>query len=245
MNTTSSPSSSPGRIVMTPIWRHLLFLHWEFEPQVVQKLLPEGLEVDTFEGKAYVGLVPFTMGQVRPNFIPNMGRWGHFYEQFAELNVRTYVKRNGVPGVWFFSLDAASSPAVLTARAWFGLPYYRARMKFWRGNDGAFRYRSHRLWPVPPRASCSLQYRVEGEVKAAEPGSLEEFLVERYSLYSRKNGQWYRGRVHHTPYPLRSASVQVLREDCLAAAGFERMGAPQHVVYSAGVDVDISPLEVC
>jgi uncharacterized protein YqjF (DUF2071 family) len=228
---------------MRPIWRHLLFLHWAFDPTVVQELLPEGLEVDTFGGRAYVGLVPFTMGQVRPSFLPNLGHLGHFYEEFAELNVRTYVVRDGVPGVWFFSLDAASSPAVLAARIWFGLPYFRARIKFWRGHDGAFRYRSRRLWPVPPHASCSLQYRVSGEAKRASPGSLEEFLVERYVLYSRKNGRWYRGRVSHTPYPLQQVSVDVLREDYLAAAGFRRRGKAPHLIYSPGVDVVVSPLE--
>lgn len=227
---------------MRPIWRHLLFLHWEFEPEVVQRLLPEGLEVDTFEGRAYVGLVPFAMGQVRPHFLPNLGRFGRWYEEFPELNVRTYVRHNGVPGVWFFSLDAASTPAVLAARAWFGLPYFRARMNFWRGLDGAFRYRSKRLWPKPS-ANCSLQYRLGNEIGNAPPNSLEEFLVERYLLYSLKNGHWYGGRVSHTPYPLQHATVEILREDCLEAAGFSRPDAAPHVLYSAGVDVEVSPLE--
>jgi uncharacterized protein YqjF (DUF2071 family) len=235
----------PAPIVMRPIWRDLLFLHWEFDAAVVQALLPDGLEVDTFGGRAYVGLVPFTMGQVRPNFVPNLGRLGHFYEDFAELNVRTYVKRNGVPGVWFFSLDAASTPAVLTARAWFRLPYFRARMRFWRGRDGALSFWSKRLWPSPKPAICATRYRPTGNAQPAEPASLEHFLVERYVLYSRKNGQWYSGRVSHTPYQIQEAEVEMLRESCLAAAGFTKPNLAPHAIYSRGVDVDVSPLEKC
>jgi hypothetical protein len=183
------PTRPNGPTVMRPKWRHLLFLHWDFDPQTVQNLLPEGLEVDTFENRAYVGLVPFVMQEVRPRFVPNLGKFGHFYEDFAELNVRTYVTRNGVRGVWFFSLDAASSLATLTARAWFALPYFKARMRFQSDTSGAFRYWSKRLWPAPKPAICSAKYRVLGQAKSAEDGSLKQFLVERYVLFSRRDQQ--------------------------------------------------------
>lgn len=234
-----------GPVVMRPRWQHLLFLHWEFEPAVVQKLLPEGLEVDTFEGKAYVGLVPFVMENVRPHFLPNLGRYGQWYENFAELNVRTYVVRDGVPGVWFFSLDAASAPAVVTARAWFNLPYFKARMRFWRGRDGALRYSSKRLWPRPTPAYFSACYRVEGEAAPAAEGSLEQSLVERYVLYSKRGGQFYSGRVHHEPYQIQQARLEHLRESCVEAAGFNRPATAPHIVYSRGVEVEVWGLEEC
>jgi len=239
-----APRQRPeGPIVMRPNWRELLFLHWEFEPETVQALLPDGLTVDSFEGRAYVGLVPFQMEQVRPNWVPNLGRFGRFYDTFAELNVRTYVVRDGVPGVWFFSLDAASALATIAARLWFRLPYFKARMGSHTADDGTIRYWSKRLWPAPLPAICSATYRPQGEVFRAEPDTLEDFLVERYILYSQRGGQLYRGRVHHTPYPLQHAELSNLRESCMTAAGFVRTDEAPHILYSAGVDVEVWPLE--
>ena len=229
---------------MRPNWRQLLFLHWNFEPQIVQSLLPDGLQIDTFDGRAYVGLVPFHMENVRPNWAPNLGKFGRFYDTFAELNVRTYVVRNGVPGVWFFSLDAASTLATIAARAWFGLPYFKARMRSHVARDGAISYRSKRLWPAPKPAVCSAKYRPAGELFRAQPNTLEDFLVERYVLYSARRGCIERGRVHHAPYPLQRAQLLNLRENCVAAAGFTRPNQAPHVLYSPGVDVEVWPLEL-
>jgi uncharacterized protein YqjF (DUF2071 family)/predicted DCC family thiol-disulfide oxidoreductase YuxK len=237
------PSRPSGPIVMRPVWEHLLFLHWDFAPEDVQKLLPAGLEVDTFQGRAYVGLVPFVMRQTRPKWAPHLGRFAPRFEDFAECNVRTYVTRNGEPGVWFFSLDAASLLATLAARAWFGLPYFKARMRFWRGRDGAFRYQSNRLWPSPKPAFCSVRYRVSEEAQVAESGSLDEWLVERYTLYSHKNGELWRGRVWHEPYRIQNAFVDEWRENCLRAAGFTRPSGAPHALYSRGVNVEVWELE--
>ena len=239
-----APRERPdGAVVMRPLWRELLFLHWDFAPEPVQALLPDGLTVDLFEGRAYVGLVPFRMEAVRPNWVPNLGRVGRFYDTFAELNVRTYVVRDGVPGVWFFSLDAASALATIAARVWFNLPYFKARMRSRAASDGTIRYWSKRLWPAPLPAICSATYRPHGEVFRAQPGTLEDFLVERYVLYSARGSNLYSGRVHHAPYPLQRAQLLNLRENCLAAAGFERPDGAPHILYSAGVDVEVWPLE--
>ena len=232
-------------VVMRPKWRHLLFLHWDFDPEIVQKLLPAGLQIDTFQNRAYVGLVPFVMEEVRPHFLPDLGKFGEFYENFAELNVRTYVLRDGVPGVWFFSLDAASSLAVLAARIWFRLPYFKARMRFSRDRRGDFRFGSKRLWPRPKPALCSVKYRVLGAAQPAFSGSLDEFLVERCVLYSQKNGAWFGGRVLHTPYQLQSVQLEILRENCVAATGISRPDRAPHALYSRGVDVEVLPLEPC
>ena len=239
-----APRQRPdGPVVMRPNWRELLFLHWDFAPEWVQGLLPDGLQVDTFDGRAYVGLVPFRMEAVRPNWTPNLGRFGRFYDTFAELNVRTYVVCDGVPGVWFFSLDAASALATIAARLWFGLPYFKARMSSHVARDGTIRYWSKRLWPAPLPAICSATYRPQGAVFHAQSGTLEEFLVERYVLYSARRGCLFRGRVHHAPYPLQNAQLFNLRENCLAAAGLARPDVAPHILYSPGVDVEVWPLE--
>jgi len=229
---------------MRPQWNDLLFLHWEFPPALVASLLPPELELDTFCNRAYVGLVPFEMAGVIPRFVPDLGRLGYFYSRFAELNVRTYVTRDGIPGVWFFSLDAASSLAILSARLWFALPYFKARMRMRRTRSG-FDFWSKRLWPAPTNALCHVRWQAQGDERMAAPDSLAEFLVERYVLYSRRGGQLFRGRVFHEPYRLQSARILALRETNLRAAGFSRPAAEPHVLFSRGVDVEVWDLERC
>ena len=239
-----APRQRPdGPVVMRPRWRELLFAHWDFAPETVQSLLPPGLEVDAFEGRAYVGLVPFRMENVRPNWVPKLGRLSRSWEDFPEFNVRTYVVCNGVPGVWFFSLDAKSAMATLAARSWFSLPYFKARMRTRVGRDGAIDYWSKRLWPAPLPALCSASYRPVGETFGAAPDSLEDFLVERYVLFSARGGNLWRGRVHHSPYPLQRVEEFKLRESCFAAAELERPAGEPHLSYSPGVDVEVWPLE--
>ena len=228
------------QIVMRPRWRELLFLHWPVPPQVLEPLLPAGLDVDTFEGQAYIGLVPFLMRDSRPSWLPNVGL-RHLSDDFAEVNVRTYVRRGGQsPGVWFFSLDAASLPAVVAARLWFKLPYFWARMH----TRASGRYYSRRLWPSPKPARCRLKYLVEDEEpQIAAPGSLEEFLVERYLLYSRRGEQLFCGRVQHEPYKIQRAQVLEMREDLVAAAGVQVLGGPPLAHFSRGVDVEVLGLQ--
>jgi uncharacterized protein YqjF (DUF2071 family) len=202
-------------------------------------LLPRELTIDTFEGRAYVGVVPFTMRDVRVAWAPPVPTARHFHE----LNVRTYVHYQGRdPGVWFFSLDAASSLAVIGARAGFHLPYYRATMDL--DMTGAqVHYRSRRRWPGPKPAEFQASYTIGDPIGAAELGSLEYFLAERYILYAQpKKGKLLLGKVHHTPYPLHHATVSEMRESMVRAAGLpDPQGAP-HLLYSPGVDVEIFAL---
>lgn len=235
-----APTRRPaGRPVMRQSWRHLGFLHWEVAAEALRPLVPNGLEIDTFEGRAYVGLVPFTMHGVRPTWAPALPALSRFHE----VNVRTYVHLGGQePGVYFFSLDAASRLAVIGARAFWSLPYHFAAMSLRQEGD-AILYGSSRRWPAPKPAECRLRYRPRGEASAARPGSLEHFLAERYLLYTTSRGRLLRGRVHHSPYPLQAAECTVLEETLLEAAGITKPREAPLVHYAAGVDVKVFPLE--
>jgi uncharacterized protein YqjF (DUF2071 family) len=233
-----------GRPVMYQNWRKLLFLHWEVPADSLRKLLPEGLELDLFEGRAFVGLVPFTMEGIRPRGLPAV-RW---LSNFHETNVRTYVHhRGGQPGVWFFSLDAANAVGAALGRRWFGLPYYYARMSLSAvESEGVLRlfYASKRLYPDPRPALTRIEAEVRSPVEPARVGTLEYFLAERYLLYSpSKGGILFTGRVHHTPYPLQVAEVSSLDESVLLASGIERPDARPLAHYASGVDVEVFGLE--
>src|SRR4051812_37742834 len=220
-----APTIRPNRwALMRQDWHHLLFLHWPVAPEQLRPMLPPGLELDLYEGRAYVAITPFTMTNVRPTGLPPIP----FVSRLHETNVRTYVHAGGRdPGVWFFSLDASSALAVAGARALFGLPYYRAQIDMTIGGarEGAnpiIDYGLRRQWPGPKAASCALRYAPRGPVAPASPGSLEHFLVERYVLYSYTGGRLYRGRIHHQPWPLQGADVFALEETLVAAAGIAR-----------------------
>lgn len=220
-------------------WRQLSFLHWEVPARVLQPLVHPRLTIDTFEGRAFVGLVPFTMQDIR--FFP-LPRWPGM-TNFHETNVRTYVHLDGHdPGVWFFSLDAASRQCVLGARVTYHLPYHFADMRI--DSEGARRhYRSDRAWPKPTPAHCDVKVELGASIGTAKSDSFEDFLAERYLLYSSKNDHLYCGQVHHAPYPLREAKLEHVDETLLAAAGIPVSGPPVSVLASDGVDVDVYAIE--
>ncbi|MBC7806458.1 MAG: DUF2071 domain-containing protein [Akkermansiaceae bacterium] len=219
-------------------WRQLLFLHWRVSPELIQKTLPPGLTVDTFAGDAYIGLVPFTMRNVRPVWSPPVPGLSHFHE----INVRTYVQANGEPGVWFYSLDAANPVAVAIARVLFHLPYYVAAMRLEIANGGGeISYVSQRRHPGVRNDESVLRYTPVSPVRHAEPGSLDHFLCERYLLYSQNGNDLYSGRVHHSPYPLQDAVLHDCSDTLVAAAGFPGLanGPPVHAAYAEGVSVEV------
>ena len=227
------------RPVMRQVWRHLGFLHWAVDQDVVARLLPPGLEPDTFDGVAYVGIVPFTIPLSR-----TAGLALPVAPKFHELNLRTYVHRNGrSPGVWFFSLDAASWLAVIGARMTYRLPYFHARMSIQVMGDPAnptIAYESRRRMGNKATAEFRGRYLPTGPPAHATPGTLEFFLVERYHLYAWNGRTLSEARVHHVPYPLQPATITDLTETLTHAAGLpQTIGAPAHVHYSREVDVRI------
>ena len=224
----------PGRTAMRMIWADLGFLHWVVPVAALRPLVPDALEIDTFDGLAFVGLVPFTMRGVRPSWAPALP----WLSRFHEVNVRTYVHHQGRdPGVWFLSLDAANPIAVAVARTIWKLPYHFARMALERDGE-AIRYASDRRWPRPRPAACGLRYEPIGPVLPAALGTLAHFLVERYILYAFARGRLFSGRVHHAPYPLQAGRVTALDESLLAAAGLRRPEEPPLVHYASGVEVE-------
>jgi uncharacterized protein len=241
------PTREPPRWpVMRQKWRDLLFIHWPVRPEELRPLVPPQLDLDLFEGTAYVGLVPFTMTGVRPVGLPPV--WG--LSSFHETNVRTYVHRAGRdPGVWFFSLDAANRVAVSLARRFYHLPYYYARMFLereaaWRPDDPRpILYAGVRRRLDPRPASYLIRAIATGPVRPAQPDTLEHFLVERYILYALASGRVYRGQVHHQPYPLQPAEVLTLDESLLAAAGIPRPDPPPLGHFARGVNVKVYALQ--
>ena len=222
-------------------WRDLLFLHWEYSAAAIQETLPDGLFVDTFGGKAYLGIVPFFMENIRPRFLPVVPGLSNF----MEMNARTYVyDRAGVPGVWFYSLDANQRLAVAIARRFFHLPYERAEMQSQRTASGTIRYRSERSGVDANSGCCVFEYAAGTEWPSPSPESLEFFLVERYRLYAASRGRLWRGAVLHEPYPLCRADVTMWDERLLTLDGFPSTGRPpDHVIMSHGVDVTVFPLQ--
>jgi uncharacterized protein len=211
-------------------WHDLLFLHWPVSAESLRNVVPSGLEIDTFQGRAYAALVPFRMSGVRLRWLPPIPGT----HRFPELNVRTYVTCGGIPGVWFCSLDAASPLAVRVARAWFRLSYFRADMSM-RTSDGWFEYASRRGMHD---AELRCRYRPRGGVFRAEPGTLEHWMTERYCLFAADSrGRIFRGDIHHHPWPLQLADVEVEANTMTAAAGISLPQAPPLAHFAKRLDV--------
>jgi hypothetical protein len=186
-------------------WVDLLFAHWPVPVEALRPLIPRALEIDTFEGQAWLGVVPFRMEDVAPRFLPAPPGPG----AFPELNVRTYVTCGGRGGVWFLSLDAGSRLAVETARTAFHLPYYRARMSA-DTDAGWIDYRSERVDPRGPTAIFDGRYRPTGPVALAQAGSSEAFLTDRFGLYAADpDGRISWTAIRHAPWPLQPAEAEI------------------------------------
>jgi uncharacterized protein len=242
--TSSSPDPAVcpfevPRPVMLQRWERLTFLHWRYEAATVQRLLPDGLAVDTHGGSAWVGVVPFLM-TVRIPGVPALP----WLSRFCETNVRTYVREasTGEAGIWFFSLDAARLPAVLGARAGYRLPYFWSRMSC-SGAGPVVRYASTRRWPGRRGARCAVTVTVGRPMAPAEVTALEHFLTARWTLFSRvRAGRLARVSASHPPWPLRRTDGTVADEELVAAAGLPPPHGEPLAHFSPGVEVRIGGL---
>jgi hypothetical protein len=232
--TAHRPWPLPARPwIMTQTWHDLLFAHWRVDQDQLASLMPMGLELDLYDGAAWVGIVPFYMTNVAPRGVPSLP----WVSAFAELNVRTYVRVGGKPGVYFFSLDAANPLAVAAARALFSLPYYSATMEVRQTAEGVA-YRSSRTTAGTAPAEFEATYAPAGGVFRAREGTREYFLTERYCLYTvASDGKRRRVDIHHRPWPLQEANGHLAVNTMAAAAGIRLPAAPPLLHFAKRQDV--------
>jgi uncharacterized protein len=243
---------SSGKPLMYQRWHDLLFMHWPVPAHVLRSQMPPDLELDTFDGQAWIAVVPFRMSNIHPRGLFPVP----WLSAFPELNVRTYVIKDGKPGVWFFSLDAANPIAVSIARNWFKLPYFNARMYCFSKsppsvgrqaqgeyNEQSIRYSSQRTHHNASGAKFIAEYIPVSGVVPATPGSLEYFLTARYCLYTAdKAGNIYRGEIDHEPWPLQLADANVEVNTVAEPLGVKLEGEPL-LHFSRVIDVKVWSLE--
>lgn len=228
-----APTRRPaGKNDGTQKWRDLLFCHWAVPIESLRSVVPSQLEIDTFDGVAYVATVPFKMREIRPAWLPRRLAF-----DFFETNVRTYVVHNGRPGVYFMSLDASSRLAVWAARTGWSLPYFFADMSFDESGSHCI-YESRR--PANSSASHRVSYSVGETLGISKPGTLEHFLFERYLLFAERRERIFVGTVHHEPYGVSRANIKEFDDGLLEAAGILGLNrAPDLAHFSKGVDVEV------
>lgn len=226
------------RALMVHRWERLTFLHWSFEPAVVQRLLPPGLEVEEYDGRAWVGLVPFFM-----HVATGGGRSVPWAAHFCETNVRTYVRdRDGRSGIWFFSLDAARLGAVVVARVTYRLPYFWSTMRV-DLSDHRIDYSCRRMWPGPRGAKSSVAIEIGDPFAPDDLSDLDHRLTAKWVLFSASGERRRFARAWHAPWPLHRATVLECRDELLEAAGLPEPQGHPLVHYSPGVRVRIGQPE--
>ena len=219
---------------MKQVWHDLLFAHWPLPSPQVQSLIPSELRLDTFDGHAWIGVVPFHMSGIRAHGLPPLPG----LSRFPELNVRTYVTYAGKPGVFFFSLDAGNWPAVWSARKFFHLPYFTATMNC-RAEQEVVYYSSKRK---DIAAEFRASYKPIAPPRQSERNSLEHFLTERYCLYTVHEREVYRCDIHHLPWPLQDAEAQIETNTVASASGIHLPSSAQLLHFAKQLEVLIWPL---
>jgi uncharacterized protein YqjF (DUF2071 family) len=224
----------PGHPFVHQKWGKLLFMHWRIDEKLLRPLIPEGLEIDTFDGSAWIAIAPFTMWDIRyfPPYVPPVPGLSSMHE----LNVRTYVHVKGIPGVWFFSLDCNSKTAVAGARTLFFLRYYNAEIEI-DEQDKRIDYKLTRT--DDPPAEFRASWQIGTSLPPSEPGSLEFFLTERYCLYSEHKGQLYRARIHHQPWPLQRATLNSVSSSMIESLQLPTPKDDPLLHYAEEISVDI------
>lgn len=219
-----------GPWVMTQTWHDLLFAHWPIPVDTLRRLVPADFPIDQFDGTGWIGVVPFRMTNVAPRLVPALP----WISAFPELNVRTYVRVDDRPGVYFFSLDAARMLAVLAARTLLNLPYHTASMRVDHA-DAEIRYTSRR---ARDDAAFVARYRPVGPAHPPRPGTHEYFLTERYCLYALDHRRRpYRLEIHHPPWPLQAAEAAIDANTMADAAGVALPATPPLLHFAARQDM--------
>lgn len=229
------PSPTVSLPVMYHHWSDITFLHWRYPADLVQRLVPDALTVETFDGSAWVGLTPFLMEGVRPPGLPALP----WVSRFPETNLRTYVRdARGRTGIWFLSLDVGRLPAALGGRAGYWLPYFWSDMDV-RGDGALRRYRCRRTWPGPSGARCDAEVRLGPELVESERDELAHYLTARFRLFTLVAGRPAAAEVEHPPWPLHRAELVRLDQTLLTAAGLPDPDHAPIVHASPGVPVRV------
>ncbi len=223
----------PRKWSMRMNWHDLLFMHWPVPVESIRRLVPTELDVDTFEGTAWIGVVPFWMSGVAPRGFPNVPG----LSKFPEVNVRTYVKHRGEkPGVWFMSLDADQWIAVRAARKFFHLPYTDAKIQC--TVDGQLvNYQSKRIHRGQPEAELDVTYEPDGERFVSQRDSIEHWLTARYCMYSQSGKRIHCGEIMHPPWELHTAKCEIRRNTMVDWLGITLPDDPPMLHYSRRTDV--------
>jgi uncharacterized protein YqjF (DUF2071 family) len=227
-----------GQPLMHQEWGKLLFMHWRMDEERLRPLIPAGLEIDTFDGSAWIAVVPFTMWDIRPlpPYVPPIPGLNAMHE----LNVRTYVHLDGVPGVWFFSLDCNNAAVVVGARTFYYLPYYNAEIEL-QQRETAIDYLLHRT--DDPPAGFHASWQIREPLPTTSPDSLEFFLTERYCLYSEHKEAIYWSRIYHQPWPLQKADLVSFDSTMIESLALPSPKGEPLVHYAEEISVDIWPLK--
>ena len=232
----------PEEKVKTPVarvdWKSLTFLHWRFDPGIVQALLPEGLEIEVIDGHAWVGLTPFVMKDFRAGPLPAIPG----LSTFPETNVRTYVRGpDGRDGLWFLSLEVASLPTLIGARLGYGVPYHWADMTV-DGDGETLHYRSRRRAPEDTAVMHDIAVRAGEPFAPGDLGELDHVLTGRWRAWTTVAGtKLAAAAVEHEPWPLHRAEVVHLEETLFTAVGLPLPEGEPLVHYSPGVSVKLGP----
>lgn len=232
------PPPLTRRAIMRQRWTDLAYFHWRYPAPVVQALLPDGVVVDTFDGDAWVGVIPFVMRDVRIGPTPAVPYLG----TFVEINVRTYVvDERGRRAVWFFSLDVPRLAIVGVARSVFSLPYCWASGAEHTVDGDDHRYTMRRTWPRGAAAAADLRYSLGDAI--VQPTELDHFLTARWALLTRSRGAIRYGRVHHEAWPLHTVVSHRLDQTLVEAAGLPSPVGEPHALCTPGVGVSVSWFE--
>jgi uncharacterized protein YqjF (DUF2071 family) len=227
-----------GQPLMQQKWGKLLFMHWRIEERELRPLIPEALEIDTFDGTGWIGIVPFTMWDIRalPPFMPAVPGFSSAHE----LNVRTYVHYDGVPGVWFFSLDCNSPAAVFAASTFYHLPYFNAAIDLEQIGP-TIDYALKRT--DDPPAAFRGSWNIGETIPFSHPDSLEFFLTERYCLYAEADSNLYRARIFHQPWPLQKATMNAYESTMIESLGLKTPKGEPVLNYAEEIEVDVWPIK--
>ena len=220
-----------GEPILHQRWESMLLLHWPIIPDILRPLIPPALELDTYEGRAWIGITPFHLEDVRPSALPAFPGLSSFHE----LNVRTYVMHNGLPGIWFLTLDASKLIPMVAARVFFMLPYYKASIRFLQTGE-TFAFNLRRTVPVP--AEFRVAWRRGLRLRDPALESLGFFLTERYCAFAVNNTELYSIRTYHHPWILDEAEVELRHSSMISSLGIPEPTTAPLAHFSASMEME-------